>query len=143
MRHRRTYVDYIRDMVAYTRQAEEFLQSVDLEQFRHDLQMVLAVTRALEVVGEAGRHLPVTLRQRYPEVPWSKVIGMRNILIHGYFGVDEEVLWRTVQEDLPPLRESLSRMLEDLERGERDSSDSSGCRTPRRCLACWLNTPAT
>ena len=94
---------------------------MDLEQYRHDLQMVLAVTRALEVVGEAGRHLPVTLRQRYPEVPWSKVIGMRNILIHGYFGVDEEVLWRTVQEDLPPLRESLSRMLEDLERGERDA----------------------
>ena len=46
---------------------------------------------------------------------------MRNILIHGYFGVDEEVLWRTVQEDLPPLREALSRMLEDLERGERDA----------------------
>ena len=120
MRRRRTYLDYVQDMLAYARQAQEFLRGMDLEQFRQDLQMVMAVTRALEVVGEAARQLPAALRQRYPEIPWSKVIGMRNILIHGYFGVNEEVLWRTVQEDLPPLHEALARMLQDLEHGDTD-----------------------
>lgn len=112
---RRTYVDYVRDMLAHAQWAEEFVRGVSLEQFRQDRQKVLAVTRALEVVGEAARQLPATVRQRYPEIPWSKVIGMRNILIHGYFGVDEEVLWRTAQEDLPPLQEALVRIWHDLE----------------------------
>ena len=70
------------------------------------MSRLLAVTRALEVVGEAAKQLPVALRQRYPEVPWSKVISICNI--HGHFGVDEEVLWRTVQEDLPSLHEALT-----------------------------------
>ncbi|MFQ5874048.1 MAG: DUF86 domain-containing protein [Dehalococcoidia bacterium] len=121
MRRRRTYRDYIRDMLAYAQRAQEFVGSADLEQFRQQQQTVLAVTRALEVVGEAARQLPAALRQRYPEVPWSKAIGMRNILIHAYFGVDEEVLWRTVLEDLPPLREALERMLQNLEGGLCDA----------------------
>lgn len=118
MKPRRTYLDYVRDMLAYTQRAEDFLRGMDYEQFRQDERLVLAVTRALEIIGEAARQIPSAIRERHAGVPWSEVIGMRNILIHDYFGVNEEVLWRTVQEDLPPLREALTEMLRNLELGD-------------------------
>jgi len=94
---------------------------VDLEAFCRDEEKVLAVIRALEVIGEAARNVPPAVRGRYPEIPWKKLVGMRNIVIHQYFGVDMEVIWRTAQDDLPPLRAAVSRMLEDVERRERDA----------------------
>ena len=117
MRRRRTYIDYLRDMLTYAETAEGFVGDLDFESFRSDTEKTFAVVRALEVVGEAAKNIPVAIRRRYPEVPWSKVVGMRNIVIHGYFGVDLEVIWKTVREDLPPLRAALARMLEELEQG--------------------------
>jgi uncharacterized protein with HEPN domain len=64
-------------------------------------------------VGEAARHIPKSLRDRYPGIPWKKVVGMRNIMIHEYFGVDAEVIWKTVWEDLPRLSAELDRILAD------------------------------
>ena len=71
--------------------------------------------RALEVIGEAARHVPSIVRRRYPQIPWKKIVGMRNVVIHGYFGVDTEVIWRTIQDDLPPLRRIVNRILEEGE----------------------------
>jgi uncharacterized protein with HEPN domain len=73
---------------------------------------VYAVTRALEIIGEAARQFPESPLARYPELPWHEMIGMRNVVIHEYFGVDYEVLWRTVHEDLPPLRVAVKAILE-------------------------------
>ena len=119
MRRKRTYIDYLRDMLTYAETAERFVGDLDRETFSRDTEKTFAVVRALEVVGEAARHIPVDVRNAYPDVPWSKVVGMRDIVIHGYFGVDLEVIWKTVREDLPPLREAAGRMLEDIERRER------------------------
>jgi hypothetical protein len=52
-----------------------------------------------------------SVRRRYPQIPWKKIVGMRNVVIHGYFGVDTEVIWRTIQDDLPPLRRIVNRIL--------------------------------
>ncbi len=119
MRRKRTYIDYLRDMLTYAETAERFVGDLDRETFSRDTEKTFAVVRALEVVGEAARHIPVDVRNAYPDVPWSKVVGMRDIVIHGYFGVDLEVIWKTVREDLPPLREAAGRMLEKIERRER------------------------
>lgn len=70
-----------------------------------------AVIRALEVIGEAAKNVPAQLRKRYPSVPWRVVTGMRDKLIHGYFGVDLERVWETVRDDLPPLVETIEMML--------------------------------
>lgn len=73
--------------------------------------------RALEIIGEAARRIPASVRCLHPQVAWQDMVAMRNKLIHEYFGVDLQVLWRTVQEDLPPLRDGVRRMLEDMENG--------------------------
>ena len=69
----------------------------------------------LEVIGEAAKHVPPSVRENYPEVPWSGLARMRDKLIHGYFGVDAEVVWQSLHEDLPPLRESMLRIAKGLE----------------------------
>jgi uncharacterized protein with HEPN domain len=119
VRRKRTYIDYLRDMLTYAETAESFVGDLEFEVFSRDTEKTFAVVRALEVVGEAARHIPADARNAYPDVPWSKVVGMRDIVIHGYFGVDLEVIWKTVREDLPPLREAAGRMLEEIERRER------------------------
>lgn len=114
MTARRDYTDFLRDILEYSEKAERFVEEIDFQAFEGNEEKTLAVIRALEVIGEAARHVPGSLRSQYPEVPWEDMTGMRNILIHDYFGVDLKVVWRTVKEDLPPLRAAVARMLDDL-----------------------------
>lgn len=83
--------------------------------FTDNDEKVFAVIYALEVIGEAANRLPRSLTSRYPEVAWTKIISMRNFLIHGYDAMDTSIVWNTVRDDLPPLREQIARILADLE----------------------------
>jgi uncharacterized protein with HEPN domain len=70
-----------------------------------------AVIRNLEVIGEAVKQLPADLRQRYPHIPWRSITALRNVLVHEYFGVDLEIVWRVVQKRLPTLKHHVGVML--------------------------------
>ena len=83
---------------------------MEFPNFSSDRRTILAVVRDLEIIGEVTRHIPASNRRRFPQVTWQDMVAMRNKLIHEYYGVDLEVLWRTVQEDLPPLRDAIMRM---------------------------------
>lgn len=120
MRPQRSYRDHVRDIFEAAYQAQGFIEGMDFTAFRADTKTIFATVRALEIIGEAARHIPRSVQRRYPHVPWRDMLAMRNLLIHEYFGVDLEVLWRTVQEDLPPIRDAIRRMLAETEGERRD-----------------------
>ncbi|MCA9934410.1 MAG: DUF86 domain-containing protein [Anaerolineales bacterium] len=114
---KRTYEDYLRDILTATNRALGFVAGVTLDEFLADVEKQFAVTRALEIIGEAARYIPQEIRTQYPDLPWREMIGMRNIVIHNYFGVDETVIWRTVQEDLPVLQTAVTQVITQIEKG--------------------------
>lgn len=108
---KREYDDYLRDMLENAELALNFVQGMDYDEFFEDEKSNYAVMRALEVIGEAARQIPDDIRDSTPEIPWREITGMRNKLMHEYFGANMKVVWRTVQEDLPAIIPLLKKML--------------------------------
>jgi uncharacterized protein with HEPN domain len=96
--------DYLDDIVTAIADAEEFTQGMSYEMFAADKKTVNALIRCLEVLGEAAKHIPTSFRNKYPAIPWSKMAGMRDVLIHDYMGVDLKTVWKVTQERLPELK---------------------------------------
>ncbi|SRR6266508_5637936 len=94
-----------------TPKALSFVKGLDYEGFRKDDKAVYAVIRAFEIIGEAARQIPEDIREKHPNIQWREIAAMRNKLTHEYFGVNTEVVWRTVQEDLPVIIPALKKML--------------------------------
>ncbi|MBU2601747.1 MAG: DUF86 domain-containing protein [Actinobacteria bacterium] len=107
----REYGDYLADMKQAASDAREFVHSLEFDEFLLDRRTQLAVVKCLEILGEAAKKIPVDMRSRYPDFPWGEAAGMRDKLVHEYFGVDLRVVWRTVHEDLPPLESQVDAIL--------------------------------
>jgi len=96
---------------------EEYVINLDFTSWTKDRKTIDAVIRNLEIIGEAANHIPDSIQEKYSKIPWSQIKGMRNLLVHEYFGVDIDVLWRTIQEDLPPLKIQLIEIISETKRG--------------------------
>jgi uncharacterized protein with HEPN domain len=92
-------------------------------EFRHNELVQSWVVRHLQILGEALRAISPELRARHEELPWSEIIGMRNILVHDYFDIDQDIVWSVVEHDLSGLRLGLERILAELPSGGEDTSD--------------------
>jgi uncharacterized protein with HEPN domain len=92
----------------------EFIADMSFEVFEQDRKTINAVVRSLEVLGEAAKKIPDDLRSQAPSVPWRRMAGMRDKLIHEYFGVDLSIVWVVVTEELPPLRPDIVRLVQGL-----------------------------
>jgi len=93
---------------------EAFVEDMNYEEFTDDDKTQSAVIRKFEVHGEATKNLPAEVRERYDEVPWNQMAGMRDRLIHGYFNIDTSLVWQTIQKELPPLKENIKNILTEL-----------------------------
>ncbi len=89
--------------------AREFSQGVSFKEFQDNREKQFAIIHALEIIGEAAKQVPASVREEYPDIPWRDIAGMRDRLIYGYFSVNLERLWNTVQEDLPHLEAALKK----------------------------------
>ena len=105
---------YIQDILESIEAIEEYVQSTTEEQFYRNRQVQDAVLRRLEIIGEAVKNLDEDFRNRYPEIPWKKVAGLRDVLIHEYFGVSLKRVWRVIKIDLVDLKLQISRIWEEL-----------------------------
>ncbi len=106
---------YLEDILDAIDKAESFVGDLSAEEFAQDPKTAFAVIRALEIIGEAAKHVPDHIRDRSPGIPWRSITGMRDKLIHSYSAVDLEVVWRTVHTELPLLRRGIEVLLESHE----------------------------
>jgi len=95
---------YVVDIKEAIRKIESYTKGMTFDSFKKDAKTIDAVTRNIEVIGEAAKHIPSEIRLKYVEVPWKEIVATRSKVIHEYFGVDEDILWKTVKEDLPLLK---------------------------------------
>jgi uncharacterized protein with HEPN domain len=112
---KRDFLDYVEDIVNAMRSASTFIEGMTFRQFQRDQKTVFAAVRALEIIGEAVKKIPGPVRDRYPEIPWKDMAGMRDKLIHEYFGVNLPTLWNTIKKEIPKLEPQFERILRDYE----------------------------
>ncbi len=105
---------YLDDILEALIKIERFVKDLSLSEFKQDARTVDAVVRNFEIIGEAAKQLPEDIRQSYPDVEWKEMAGMRNKLIHAYFHVNLEVVWKTARQRVPKLRSVVQRVSDDL-----------------------------
>lgn len=107
--------DYLNDIIHHARLAQQFVRLVSAEEFETDLKTQFAVIRALEVIGEAARAVPVEIRERFPSVAWMQMNSLRNRLVHNYWGVDARIVFDTVEIDVPLVIDQILDIIAALE----------------------------
>lgn len=110
----RLVIDYLQDMIDAARKALQFTAGIDFESFQHNDEKIFAVIRAIEVIGEAAKQIPPSIRKQYPHIEWKAIAEMRDKLIHDYAEVRVKQVWLTVRQDLPSLITDVGKILDHI-----------------------------
>jgi len=108
-------IDFLKDIFRAIEDVEEITAGIDLQTFVSNKEKLYSTIHCLEIIGEAVKNLPSEIKAKYTQIPWKKIAGMRDKLIHGYFSVDSERVWITIKRDLPPLKETVNEILKEME----------------------------
>lgn len=114
---KRNYIIFINDILKSIDDIESFVSGLDFNSFKEDDKTASAVIRKLEILGEATRSIPATVKKKYQLIDWLGMSDMRNKLIHDYFGVDLEIVWKVARQELPPLRSQIFEILQKEKKG--------------------------
>ena len=101
---------YVNDMIEFAEKVQLFTDGMDQDTFISDALTYDATLRNLELIGEAATHIPEVIREAHPEIPWRTVVGTRNRIAHGYLGIDNDIVWDIIQNDIPALLPALRRI---------------------------------
>ena len=102
---------YLEDIKDSIRKIEKYTHGVNFNEFSRDEKLIDAVVRNLSIIGEAVINMPKEIKTQNQDVAWKEIKGMRNKVIHEYFGIDEDILWKTIQEDLPVFKKQIAKLL--------------------------------
>ena len=108
---KREFILYLEDMLQSMDRIEEYLGELDFKKFKQTYIIVDAIIRNFEVIGEASKNIPTNIQEKYPEIPWKKMYGLRNLIAHEYFGIDNEMIWEIARNDLPQNRIDLFEII--------------------------------
>ncbi len=112
----RSPVLYLSEIIASMEKIGRYTSGLTYDEFIHNDQTVDAVERNIEKIGEAAAAIPDEIRNRYPEVPWKSIVGLRNKVIHHYFAVDHEVVWQIATKNIPATKEMIAGILREYSR---------------------------
>jgi uncharacterized protein with HEPN domain len=107
----RIWQDRVKDILACANNIATFIDKTDFDSFVNDPKTIRAVAFELTTIGEAAKAIPIEIQEKYNEIPWGKIQGIRNVLVHEYFRLDEEILWKTAKEDIPLLVKKLTGII--------------------------------
>jgi uncharacterized protein with HEPN domain len=111
----REYRQYLADILTAAAAIEANVRDIAFEKFKADSNRVKAVLLDIVVIGEASHHIPEDIQAKAPEVAWEKIVGMRNLLVHGYWLVNYGAIWETASRDIPRLRQRIKSLLKELD----------------------------
>ena len=107
---------FIDDILENIELIEKSVKKLSKDKFKLNRLIVDATIRRLEIIGEAVKNIPNALRVRYPEIPWKNIAGFRDVIIHGYFGIDLDLVWKIIKEDLIKLKKDIQRVSKEFKK---------------------------
>jgi len=116
--HKRGELEFLKDIVEAIERVEFYTNDRDYEEFLQDIRTQDAVVRNIEIVGEASKNIPSNIKRKYQNVEWKELAGIRDKIVHFYFGIRWTIVWSVVKDKLPALKEKINVIIKDLEKND-------------------------
>ena len=114
---------FIEDILESIKLIEKYMGNISKENLGNNQELKDSIVRRLEIIGEAVKNIPDNFRSKYPEIPWKKIVGLRDIIIHTYFNIDLDITWDIIKKDLPDLKKKISKIR--IELGAEEKSNTT------------------